>query len=479
MATCPQCRKQIPDASAHCGYCGVAIKAPPSIQEKKTMFGYAGMMPQAKPAPAPATTPAAPSDALAKTQWSTPDPAQPQAAPPAQPQRRTAPQAPAPQPYTPTLAAPASLPSSGSDKLPAPASLRRSQAVPQAQPRVSPSAAASPPPAYLATIAASSTPAPASVPPTAIGPAPAIPPTMYAPAQAAVPSPAATPAPKAPRGDLSRPVLASESLAEDLAPIEPGRTAMRALMLVGGLLLVGLFCSPVGKTGDKLLFSWDLLKDQEGLRFVLTIYLAAGGGVFLAAALLPLPYIVRALAGAVVGLTPLGVMMATMEDWRPVTAMGALALLVAALFHRWRYRRSIVARILVGLGAAAVLATLLVPTGQGVPLVLAFQGLGNASAQQLVQQLFPLVLMLLALLSLLAFLPAGTTGLAQVWAIGLLLYLPVTLLWGGLTNGPSDPWRMMASLQPGIPILVYITLGPLGLAQVLAKLSPAQTSASR
>jgi hypothetical protein len=475
MATCPQCFKPIPDNAAHCGYCGAAQTK--GVQEKKTMFGYAAMKPtpQAQPGPTPARptpAPAAPAgpDALAKTQWSvTPDPIPPDPVPPeASPQRRTAPHAPAP--YTPTLAAPASLPSSGADKLPAPASLRRSQAVPQAQPRTSSPPAASPP-AYLATIAAGSE---AGVPPTAIGPAPAIPATMYAPAQAPA-APAITPpvAPsRAPRSDVSRPVLASESLAEDLSPVEPGRTAMRVLMLLGGLLLVGLFCAPVGKAADKLLFSWDLLKHQEGLRFVFTIYLAAGGGVFLAAALLPLPYIVRALAGAVVGLAPIGVMMAMMEDWRTITTLGALALLVAALFHRWRYRGSIVARILVGLGVAGLLATLLVPTDQGVPLVLAFQGLGDASAQQLIQQLFPLVLMLLALLSLLAFLPSGTTGLAQVWAICLLLYLPMVFLWAALAKGSSDPWRMIASLQPGVPLLVYLALGPLGLAQVLAKLSP-------
>lgn len=248
---------------------------------------------------------------------------------------------------------------------------------------------------------------------------------------------------------------------------------MRVLMLIGGLLLVGLFCVPVGKSGDKLLFSWDLLKNLDGLRFVFTIYLAAGGGVFLAAALLPLPYVVRALAAALVGLAPVGVMMAMLEQWRPVTAMAALTLLVAALFHRWRYRGSILARILVGLSVLAVLATLLIPTSQGVPLVLAFEGLGDASAQRLVHQLFPLVLMLLSLLSLLAFLPSGTTGLAQVWAVCLLLYLPIVFLWEGLVKGSSsDALRVIASLQPGTTLLIYLTLGTLGLSQVFAKLSP-------
>jgi hypothetical protein len=359
--------------------------------------------------------------------------------------------------------------------MPAPAALRRSQPHPTQPP-------ASAEPAFPATIyAPASTPAPApsAVPPTAFAPAApaAVPATVLRPAAEPVPAtvfaPAAAPVvveSKAARSDLSRPVLASQTLAEDLAPIEPGKGAMRVLMTIGGLLLIGLFCAPWGLAGDSLVFSWDQLKHLGSLDFIGRIFLGAGGLVFVVAGLVPLPYLLRALIAAVLGLVPIGVAMAQVQDWRVILALAALVLLPAALFHRWRYRGSILARILVGVGVASLLATFLIPTGAGVPLVQTFEGLGDAEASVIVTRLYPLVLFLLSLLSLLAFLGSTSTGLAQVWAVLILLFLPTQgLILAALGMGKGSTMLVLPKVYGALGLLVCLTLAALGISHLLAK----------
>jgi hypothetical protein len=494
MATCPKCNKPCPDTAAHCGYCGAAL--PTAQQPKKTMFGYAAPTSQAarpapqaapreapaprpQPAPAPAPTPIvpkpiepgpvrsgrtaghAPAEAMAKTQYSAS-----------------------------SSPLPAELVQQG---MPAPASLRRSQPHPTQPPANEP---------VPATLYAPAQPAAQpSVPPTAFAPQ-AVPPTAFAPAASAIPAtafaPAASPgvpptasraaepvpatvfagaaapavvaATTAPRADVSRPVLASQTLADDLAPVEPGKGAMRVLMTIGGLLLVGIFCAPWGEAAGSLVFSWDQLKHLGALEFVARIFLGAGGLVFLVAGLLPLPYLLRAITGALLGLVPIGVIVAQGQDWRLIVVLVGLVLLPAALFHRWRYRGSLLARILVGVGVAALLATFLVPAGGGVPLIQSFEGLGDASASVIVARLYPLLLFLLSLLSLLAFLGSGSTGLAQLWAVLLILFLPLQgLLTVALGAGSASAFAILPKLYAAVTLLVCLTLSTLGLSHLMAK----------
>jgi hypothetical protein len=486
MAICPKCSKPVTEGAAHCGYCG--NKLSPPIAEKKTVFGYAAMkMPAAsQPEPQPRQQPAA---------QPRPQPQPTPAAQPAQPQPRPAPQAVAPahaapaapppedamaktQFATPPAPAPVQPTHTSQDGLPAPASLRRSQPYPAAAPAHQPPAAA----------------AAAAVPPTvvsdAVTPSPAaIPPTMFAAAAPVVAAPAEPPAaavepaakkepPPKPKKEpkpkkAPKPLLASESLEADRAPVEPGKGAMRVLMILGGLLLAGLFCAPFSGAGDKLLFSWDLLKGQEGIQFISTIYLAAGGVIFIAAGLLPLPYIIRAMTATLFALAPIGIAMAGVgAEWRALALFVIVVLLPAALFHRARYRSSILARILVGLGVLGVLATLLIPIGSSVPLVQVFDGLGSVSAEQAIPKLLPLVLLLLAVLSLLAFLPSSMTGLTGIWAVLVILYLPVVAWYQAmLQTSPSHIFQTLHTFYPGLALLIYVMLASFGLSQVFAKIA--------
>jgi hypothetical protein len=275
---------------------------------------------------------------------------------------------------------------------------------------------------------------------------------------------------RAARGDLSRPVLASETLAEDAAPLEPGRGLLRALMIVGGLLLVGLFCAPWGAVGDKLIFSWDTLKHLGSLQFVGQIYLVAAGTVLVIAGLLPLPYLLRALIATTIGLVPLVVTALQVEEWRAITTLGGIVLLSAALYHRARYRDSILARALVGAGVVALLCTLFIPSAKGVPLVLAFEGLAGASGREIVVRLYPLLLLVLCLLSLLAYLGKASTALGGVWATAILFYLPVrgwVLGLFELDRGPA--LQHLSKLYDPLVLLIALALAAIGLSQVLAK----------
>lgn len=495
MATCPKCNKPCPDTAAHCGYCGAAL--PSAALPKKTMFGYAAptSQPAQRPAPQAATREAAPAPR--------PQPAQPAPTPivpkPIEPgparSGRTAGHAPVEaMAKTQYSAASSPLPAELVQQgMPAPASLRRSQPHPTQPPASEP--------AVPATLYAPAQPAaqpavpptafsPQAVPPTASAPGGAIPATAFSPAagpgvpataqRAAEPVPAtvfaaaAAPAVVAeshpPRPDVSRPVLASQTLADDLAPVEPGKGAMRVLMTIGGLLLVGIFCAPWGEAAGSLVFSWDQLKSLGALEFVARIFLGAGGLVFLVAGLLPLPYLLRAITGALLGLVPIGVIVAQGQDWRLIVLLAGLVLLPAALFHRWRYRGSVLARILVGVGVAALLATFLVPAGGGVPLIQTFEGLGDASATVIVARLYPLLLFLLSLLSLLAFLGSGSTGLAQVWAVLLLLFLPLQgLLTVALGSGSASAFAVLPKVYAAVTLLVCLTLSTLGLSHLMAK----------
>jgi len=503
MAQCPKCRKQVPDEAVHCGYCGASLHAP-ALAEKKTMFGYAAMQPQEAQAPAPQPSPArhpegqlpAPSQpAPARAAPSQPAPArvapiqsapapsapiQPPAADPGAPRVIVQPAAGGRGPRLSPVEAmaktqygaesePAQIRrvSDGQDRpvpstlmqqgMPAPASLRRSQAH-ESQPRADlelpatrfPEAQVSSAPRQVIPATVAALPSqPAMVPATIIA--------------AAAPAGGREP---------SRPVLASESLAEDRAPAEPGRTAMRVLMAIGGLLLIGLFVAPFGQSYAGLRFSWHLIPTLKGFALANQLCVGAAGVLFLAAALLPVPFLARALTGAVLGAGALGLVMAAGGgDWRFVATVSVCFLLPAGLLHRWRYRASLFARLLVAVCVLAVLATLLVPSGGSVPLLLVFEGLGSAGAAAAVARLMPLLLLLLALLSLLAFLGSGSTGLSQVWAVGLLFYLPLQSAVAVLLSPEQEVWAHLKLLYSGLALLVYLTLAAHGLSQIMAAAS--------
>jgi len=147
-----------------------------------------------------------------------------------------------------------------------------------------------------------------------------------------------------------KPLLASEALREDLAPVEPWKSAMRVWATVLGAMLAATMAVPL------------LLLNQAGpaawLPYVLT------GGVAVLAGLVPLPYTLRAVLVMLVavacgvlgisGLGPEGALSKTLGEWSMLHLLAATGL-PAALLFRARYRAYPGARHILAIALALAL----------------------------------------------------------------------------------------------------------------------------
>lgn len=334
------------------------------------------------------------------------------------------------------------------------------------------------------------------IPPTVLGSTPTspeVPPTVTADVaevaaggpevQPTSPPPEALPEPAPPGPDVDT-SAATLPTGATTAFREPGRGLMRLLMALGGLALLGLFLAP----WDGERFFWQ--QRLTGMNFVFRLFLAAGGVVFLAGAAIPIPYGLRALVAFLVGLTP--VVLAKVIELQsgslgPEQVLGLLLLTIlmllpAALFHRGRVGNTVLGRVFVVMGVVGVLAFLMVPRGAGMPMVLTFRALSNVStAAQAVGAALPLVLLLFGVLSMLAFMPARSTGLAAVWALGLLFYVtlealhvPVlTLVNRGMAGEPlADILKTVGTgLCTGLYLTICFFMASYGLSQVFTRLA--------
>lgn len=147
-----------------------------------------------------------------------------------------------------------------------------------------------------------------------------------------VPSDPSHPRPRSkPRRD--RPLLASEVLREDAAPLQPGRTGARVWLAVAAIVLASL--------------GWAFHRGAgaPGAESALLSFVAAG--TFSAIAVLPFPYGVRALLSLLVaavamllglrGTGPLSGLAIDGNIGRDVTRLAAVVALAAALMFRARY----------------------------------------------------------------------------------------------------------------------------------------------
>jgi hypothetical protein len=195
-------------------------------------------------------------------------------------------------------------------------------------------------------------------------------------------------------------VLASEALRRDLAPAEPGAALARTAAAATGLLGVLLAMLVAGPRG-----------------FGLPV-----GGALLVVALLgvvPLPYAARASALAAVAGSGLAVV-----SWHAITmgaagleAMilraGVVVLAMALLFRAW-HRGSLLARALVALGIALCAGWLWMSGTLGALLVL------DSAVHSWLGPVLSVALVVLLMLSMLAFMDSRATGGCQVWAALLL-----------------------------------------------------------
>jgi hypothetical protein len=486
LKTCVDCQRQLPDTAMHCVFCGVkqpAADAPTSpdldsVQAKTQIARPApqhGSPPPAAEGPPPAAhappirasgffggAAARDGAAAAAGKAAVPNPAR---AAPSDP--TFAAMAPAGQ------VAKISNPALAPEAVPAgpPASAPPGVAPPSA-PTLAPASPGFAPPAAAPGVA----PPQAKTVAAAAAPALGAPPQAPMPAAAPVPAAPVAPAPAAPVAPAPRPpYLASETGARANRPVEPWAGSLRALMLAFGALLIACFAAPWSLAGGAD-FSWDRIAAAETTHERLVpLLMAASGLVAVVLAVFPVVTAGRGLAAATVGAVAALAVAATAPDveWRSIaTALGLIAL-VTGLLLRSQYRSSLLARLVVTGGAAAVILPWLVPEGGVVPIGLALSVLGgDLPAGVKLAITVELLALVVAALALIAWLPAPSSAGAAALAWVVVALLPAqAILTLVLTSGAGEQLRaaLHAMLISPLATAAWIALGGFGAATLIGK----------
>ena len=235
--------------------------------------------------------------------------------------------------------------------------------------------------------------------------------------------------------------LASQTAARVGAPVEPFKDSIKIVLIAFGALLLAVFAAPMSL--DPLGFRWDLLSSDklDALAKFDHVYFAAAGLLALVFGAVPLATVPRGALAAVLGLVPLVLdvvnhVRGPKVEWQVLVMTIGPVTLVAGLLLRSVYRAHMLPRILVTIGAVCVLLPLLIPQGGGdPPIVGAFKLIGDAPGKKKVIAILAILPAILALLSLLVWLPPPTTAgadiLAWVWIVLGVIVAYTALIVGG------------------------------------------------
>jgi hypothetical protein len=268
------------------------------------------------------------------------------------------------------------------------------------------------------------------------------------------------------------PFLASQTAARMGRPVEPFFESVRLVLLVFGALLLIAFCTPVSTS--PLAFHWTAILDLPGRAKIPPLLLASAGFLGVLMALIPLAYVGRAALAAVLGLAPLalGLALADGLSWQSIVVPVGGVTLVAGLLLRNEYRNDVLPRILVTVGVVAVLLPQLIPVAGALPIVGAFKAIGAAAGKGKITAILELVPTVVALVSLIAWLPGPGTAGAKILAWVLILWPVVDHFAGALIAGgfgaaiKGSPF--VALLAP-VPLAAYLAFAGFGLAALLGK----------
>ncbi|MCL4228250.1 MAG: hypothetical protein KJZ91_27610, partial [Myxococcales bacterium] len=283
-----------------------------------------------------------------------------------------------------------------------------------------------------------------------------------------------------PQQPMSPPYLASRTAARVGAPVEPFKDGIKLVLMVFGALLLAVFAVPLA-TDPSLVFRWDALSSDrlDALGKFNEIYFAAAGVLALVFGAVPLATVARGALTAVLGLVPvvLGLVIYLKDakeiDWQ-VLVMFVMALTwVPGLLLRNEYRSQILPRLLTTVGAACVLVVMVVPSGGGdPPIVGLFQALGDAPGKAKVGVILQLLPFVLAVVSLLCWLPPPSSAGAKI--VGWLVILTgvitayVTLLVNG-NLGDVIPATPNAALVAPWAAAAWAAFIGYGLATIFGK----------
>lgn len=468
MKKCGSCTKDLPDAALHCVFCGAKQPPAPATAQgmAKTVMGYGGQeleQLRQQAAAANAARPAAP-PAPAADPYGAPRPAGISQPPPMQ-GGYPAPQAPASPANAKTMFAPSPV-AQGAPGYPGPMG---------------------PGPSGMG-------PGPAPMGPSPMGPGPSPmghpqgpspmgqPQGMYQPPPHQVPSAQ----PVAPIAAATPPYLASKSAARAGRPIEPWKDSLRLVMFIWGALLLAAFVTPLSL--DPLVFNWNMILDGEGTAKLPPLVVAAVGLLSIVLAAIPLTGGARGMLAMVLGVAGIFVpMLLSLADAEiglqlilALVSMVGWVVLVASLLARHEYRDAALPRILVTIGALAALAPYVVPVGRDIPLVAMFQSVIDAPGAAKIVVILALVQVVLIVMSLLAWLPSPSSGMAKplAWLLiiwGLVMHAAMLFLVGDPSMVEQTPYAgVMQWLVVGGPMsaglgVAYLAIAGYGTASVIGK----------
>jgi hypothetical protein len=200
-------------------------------------------------------------------------------------------------------------------------------------------------------------------------------------------------------------------------------------------------------------------------------------------AAVPMATVARGLLAAVLGLAGVALpwIVVAFPPWQIVVLTAGALLLVPGLLVRDEYREQMLPRVLVTIGVLAVLAPLLIPDHGEIPLVQFVKALIDAPGKMKLLAIVGagddkgsvpgLALIVVVVLSLLAWMPAPATGGAKVFAWLILLWPVLAVLvaivaFGDIGHIASKSPDKLLMWAPGV---TYSVLVGYGLATIFGK----------
>ena len=255
-------------------------------------------------------------------------------------------------------------------------------------------------------------------------------------------------------------------------PIEPWKDTLPFLMLVWGVVMLAAFATPVST--NPLAFNWDAIIHGEGTAKIPMLIIAAVGLLGVIIGMIPMAPLPKGVLAAMLGLAGIVVpiVIVLVPPWQVFVPLVGLVTLVPGLLLRDEYVESLFARVLVTIGVICTLAPLLIPTNNEIPLVSIFKGLIDAPGQAKVAYILEIGLVVIVVMSLLAWMPGPATGGAKVFAWLIILYsliqhVVTVLLAGHLADVVKGaPFTAVAAWVPETVCLIFVGYG---LATVFGK----------
>lgn len=263
------------------------------------------------------------------------------------------------------------------------------------------------------------------------------------------------------------PYLASKTAARAGRPLEPWKDSLRLMMFVWGGVLLLAFLTPTST--DPLRFMFHEIIDGEGTSKLYPLIIAAVGLLSIVLAAIPMSPSPRGLIAGLMGMsgivTPILLALSkgdfNLQQALVLVGLVGTLLLIPGLLLRSEYRDSIMPRILVTLGAIAVLLPELIPQHDTLPLVAQFKQIIDAEGTGKIRAIIGLGPTVLAVCSLLVWLPAPSSAGAKVFAWLFILWPAVMQLSGLLLAGD------IGAAVKGSPYAALMMWAPLSACYVL------------